>query len=126
MAHPNEEVTRRFFEAFNAGDLDTAKEFLAEDMEYHLGGDTPVSGDLKGRDAFLGLRARTGIKGTFELHDVLANDEHAVMLVWTHHEREGKPTFEYPGVFVAHVADGKINEIWSFPFDQAAVKEFLS
>ena len=66
------------------------------------------------------------IKPSFELHDVVANDEHAVILMRVHHEREGKAPLDAPGVFVAHVADGKINEIWSFPFDQAAVKEFVS
>lgn len=45
------------------------------------------------------------------------------MLFRVHHEREGKGTLDAPGVWATHIADGKITEIWSFPFDQAATKE---
>ena len=96
-------------------------------MRYHLGGDTAMSGTRIGRDAFLGmLDSVPGIEPSYELHDVLANDEHAVVLMRAHLEREGRAPYDGPGVFVAHMAGGRIAEIWSFPFDQAAVKEFLS
>lgn len=127
MGHPNEEIARRAWSAFTGRNLDGIAEAFAEDVEYNLGGDSRVSGTRKGRDAFIGLAdAVPDLKPSFELHDVLANDEHAVMLFTVHHEREGKGTLDAPGVWVTHIADGQITEIWSFPFDQAAAKEFLS
>ena len=127
MAHPNEDVARGFFEAFADRDLETAAGFLAEDLKYHLGGATALSGTRTGRDSFLGLMDEVpGIQPSFELHDVVANDEHAVILMRARHRREGKDPLDAPGVFVMHTADGKITDIWSFPFDQAAVAEFLS
>ena len=48
------------------------------------------------------------------------------MLISSHLEREGKAPYEQPAVWVVHVDDGKITEIWSFLFDQAAVKKFVS
>ena len=127
MAHPNEDLARRAWDAFTKRDLDTAAQFFAGDLEYHLGGDTAVSGATRGRDAFFGLTdGIPDIELSFEMHDVLANDEHAVALFRVHHQRPGKAPLDSPGVWVAHMADGKITEVWSFPFDQAAVREFLS
>ncbi|REK11560.1 MAG: nuclear transport factor 2 family protein [Actinobacteria bacterium] len=127
MGHPNEEVARRAWHAFTERDQDKIVQTFAEDMQYHLGGDTALAGTRKGRDEFLGLAdAVPDLKPSFELHDVVANEEHAVILFTVHHEREGKGTLDAPGVWVTHIADGNVAEIWSFPFDQAAAKEFLS
>ena len=130
MAHPNEEIARRAFEALHKNrDSDAISQYFAEDLEYHLGGDTAVSGDRKGRAALVAGMDRVsdlGIEASYDLHDVVANDEHAVMLISSHLEREGKAPYEQPAVWVVHVDDGKITEIWSFLFDQAAVKKFVS
>ena len=130
MTHPNEEIARRAFEAFHGGgDSDAISRYFADDLEYHLGGDSAVSGDRKGRDALIAAMQRVsdlGIEASYDLHDVVANDEHVVMLISSHLEREGKAPYDQPAVWVAHVDEGKITEIWSFLFDQAAVKQFVS
>jgi uncharacterized protein len=130
MTHPNEEIARRAFQALHIDrDDDAISQYFAEDLEYHLGGDSAVSGDRKGRAALIaGMDqiSALGIKASYDLHDVVANDEHAVMLISSHLERDGKAPYEQPAVWVAHVRDGKITEIWSFLFNQAAVKEFVS
>lgn len=130
MAHPNEEIARRAFEALHRDrDDDAISQYFAEDLAYHLGGDSAVSGDRKGRAALIaGMDhvSALGIEASYDLHDVVANDEHAVMLISSHLEREGKAPYEQPAVWVVHVDDGKITEIWSFLFDQAAVKKFVS
>ena len=65
--------------------------------------------------------------GTFrsELHDVVANDEHAVSLFVARGEREGK-TLEARNVLVTHVRNGKLAETWLFSGDQYAADEFLA
>jgi ketosteroid isomerase-like protein len=65
--------------------------------------------------------------GTFrlEIHDVLANDEHVVILSTAHAERNGK-TVANNGVQVAHVRDGRLVESWLHAADQYAVDEFWS
>ncbi len=92
MAHPNEEIARRAFEAFHKDrDSNAISQYFAEDLEYHLGGDTAVSGDRKGRAALVAGRDRVadlGIDASYELHDVVANDEHVVMLISS---RAGSP-----------------------------------
>lgn len=130
MAHPNEDLIRKGFEAFGRGDMDALRgEFLAPDITYHVPGRSPISGDYKGVDEVLGLFAKifelTG--GTFraELHDVLANDEHGVALSPASGQREGK-TLHDNGALVFHIRDGKAAEIWVQPGDQYALDEFFS
>ena len=129
MAHPNEETVRRAFDAFAKGDMDTLRDLMDQDAVWHSPGRNPLSGDYRGADEILGLFARlaelTG--GTFraELHDVVANDEHAVALYVTRAEREGR-TLETKNVLVNHMRDGKFTETWALSDDQYAGDEFLS
>jgi len=129
MAHPNEELTRRDFDAFAKGDVDTLRELFDQDAVWHAPGRSPLSGDYRGVDAILGFFARlaelTG--GTFrtDVHDVVANDEHAVAIYATRGEREGR-TLENRNVLVSHIRNGKIAEAWLMSDDQYAADEFFS
>jgi ketosteroid isomerase-like protein len=82
--HPNIELTRRGYDAFSKGDLGALSELIADDAIWHVPGVGPLSGTYHGRDevfTFFGRLAEE-TAGTFRLdvHDVLANDEHAVAL----------------------------------------------
>jgi ketosteroid isomerase-like protein len=129
MAHSNEDLYRRGLEAFQKGDLDTLRGHLAEDVVWHVTGRSQFAGDHKGLGEVLGLFGRqveaTG--GTFrlELHDLFANDEHAVALVRTTAERNGK-RLDDPGVHVVHIRNGKLAESWFHAMDQYAVDEFFA
>jgi uncharacterized protein len=129
MVHPNEELVRKGFDAFSKGDVDTLRALFAQDAVWHAPGRSPLSGDHRGVDAILGFFAQTMelTGGTFrvELHDVLANDEHAVSLYVARGEREGR-TLEDKSVLVSHIRDGKLVETWGYSEDQYALDEFLS
>jgi len=129
MAHPNEELLRRGYEAFGAGDMDTLNELFADDIVWHVGGRSPLAGDYEGKDAVFAFFAKTMemTGGTFriEVHDILANDDHGVAMVVARGEREGK-TLEDRGVQVLHVRDGMATESWFHPGDTYAVDEFWS
>jgi hypothetical protein len=62
---------------------------------------------------------------SFELHDVLANDEHAVALVTVRGERAGKQLNDNM-VQISHLRDGKAYEVWNPATDQYAQDEFWS
>lgn len=87
MAHPNEETTRKAYAAFSAGDMDTVVSIMAPDLVWHVLGRNPLSGDYRGVEQtlqFLGrLVEMTSGPLRVEVHDVLANDDHAVALVRT-------------------------------------------
>jgi uncharacterized protein len=128
MAHPNEEALRRGYEAFGKGDIDTVMSLFTDDIKWHTPGrNEKVAGDYSGKEevgGFFGkLMQNTG--GTFRvnLHDVLANDEHAVGLVTLTGERNGK-TINAHDVHVWHVRDGKFSEFWSHIEDLYAFDEF--
>ena len=62
---------------------------------------------------------------SLELHDVLANDEHAVALVTVRGERAGKQLNDNM-VETMHIRDGKVSEVWVHTTDLYALDEFLS
>jgi uncharacterized protein len=130
MAHPNEQRLRDGFEAFSRGDLDSLRnEYFAPDVAWHSAGRNPLGGDYEGIDQVFGMFGRlaelTGGSFRQEIHDVLANDEHGIVLATATAEREGK-TFRSNGVLVFNLKDGKVTEAWLHPYDLYAGDEFFS
>jgi ketosteroid isomerase-like protein len=128
--HPNIQRLREGYDAFARGDLDALRERFAPDIVWHIGGNSPLAGDYKGHDEvfgyFMKLAEMTGGTLKLEIHDLLANDTHAVALTRGSAQREGK-SLDMNQVHVFHVNDeGKITEFWGFPEDQAAADAFLS
>jgi hypothetical protein len=80
-------------------------------------------------DAILGFVAKTmGLSGgsfRMEVHDVVANDDHAVALFGARAEREGR-SYENRNVLVIHIRNGKLVETWRLSQDQYAADEFFS
>ena len=127
MAHPNEELVQRGYAAFKSGDMATLNELFTDDVVWHAAGRNQLAGDFRGKEAVLGLFQKTFelTGGTFKLdiHDVLANDTHVVVLVHSTAEREGK-TLDDNSVQVFHVSQGKVSEQWLQPGDVYASDEF--
>lgn len=130
MAHPNEELTRRGYEAFANGDMEALDELFADDVSWYVPGNNPLSGEYRGKDEVFGFFGRVAEEsgGTFrlELHDVLANDDHAVALVKTYGERNGRSLDGAPQVHVSHIEDGQIVSFWNHPYEGSTFDEFWS
>lgn len=56
--HPHAALVRKGYEAFNRGDMETLAEILAGDATHHVPGNSPLSGDYKGRDEMLAYYRR--------------------------------------------------------------------
>jgi len=130
MAHPNEDLVRAGYVAFGRGDVDALQhKFFAGDVRYHVPGKSPLAGDYKGVAQVLEWLGRQFelSEGTIraEVHDVVANDEHAVSLITVRAERAGKQVVDN-SVQVFHIRDGKVSEVWSHPADLYAMDEFWS
>ena len=50
MAHPNEDLVRRAFDAFATGDVDILRELTDQDAVWHTPGRNLVSGYYRGQD----------------------------------------------------------------------------
>ncbi|HEV8571923.1 MAG TPA: nuclear transport factor 2 family protein [Actinomycetota bacterium] len=129
MAHANEDLLRRGYEAFAKADMPAVQAFFADDIVWHAPGRNPFSGDYKGAQEVLGFLGKTmeltGGSFSLEVHDLLADDEHGVALVVARGQREGK-SLEDRQVHVLHLQGGKVTEFWAHPGDQYAVDEFWS
>ena len=129
MAHPNEDLIRRGYEAFNKGDTETLRELFDPAIVWHFPGRSVLAGDHHGADAVLGFFGRTQelTAGTFrvELHAVVADDQHTVGLHLATGEREGR-TLKDREVVVFHVRDEKVVEVWQYIENQYTYDEFFS
>ena len=126
--HPNAEILRRGLEAFAKGDLATVNEVLADDVVWHVGGSSPLSGDYRGKEAVMGFFARLAeiAPPQVSIHDVAANDEHAIALVEMSAAKPGGDSIQQRAVHVYHVRDGRATEAWFYNEDQAALDAFWS
>jgi ketosteroid isomerase-like protein len=129
MGHPHEDLIRRGYDAFSRGDMDTLRELFHPDIVWHAPGRSQLAGDHQGLDTVLGYFGRTmeltGGSFRVEVHDVVANDEHAVGLNSVHAERDGR-TLEDHNTLVFHVRAGKVTEVWQFWSDQYAADDLFS
>jgi ketosteroid isomerase-like protein len=120
--HPNGTLLRGLLEAFSAGDIRAMEASFHDDLTWHAPGTNRFSGQFRGRAAAMQRLAQmreAGISTSFDVHDVVANDEHAVALVHLHLEVADGRRYDQPQVQVAHVQEGRIVEIWTMNQDQA-------
>ncbi|HEX8099329.1 MAG TPA: nuclear transport factor 2 family protein [Actinomycetota bacterium] len=129
MAHPNEELIRRGYEAFGKGDMDTLNELFTDDIVWHSPGRNQLAGDFRGKQEVFGTFQKvfelTGGNFKLDIHDVVANDDHVVVLARSTGEREGK-TLDDNSLQLFHVKNGKVTEQWLYPGDPYAADEFWS
>ncbi len=127
--HPNVGLLRKGYEAFAKGDMATLTELFSEDAVWHVSGTSPISGVHRGRDAVFAAFGRmaqlSGGTLKIELHDALANDEHAVALTRASASRQGRQ-LDSLDTDVYHIRNGKVTEMWSFVEDQRSYDEFWS
>lgn len=122
------ELIRRYFEAVRTDHLQTAA-LYSPDATLHYIGRHVLGGVYHGPRELLEVfrRSREAFRGTqrLELHDVVANDRHAVALLKGSAERDEKH-FEWQRVVVFHVRDGLIHEQWIHDSDQHVIEEALA
>jgi ketosteroid isomerase-like protein len=127
--HPNAEVFRRGYTAFQSGDLETVRSLFAPDIVWNVAGHSRFAGAHRGPDEVLNLFMQNfqETNGTFrvDVHDILANDEHAVALATVSGERKGKRLSDRY-THVVHLKDGKLTESWIFGENQDVVDDFWS
>jgi ketosteroid isomerase-like protein len=125
--HPNATAVRKMTESFNSGDVQGMGDMVADEIEWHeIGRKDPIMG----KEA---LAARFGMGGgtpppyqiTGETHDVIANDDHTVVLANAHATKTDGTTLDYKVAEVYHMKDGKITARWAVSDDTEAINAFF-
>jgi hypothetical protein len=129
MAHPNAELLQHAYDAFAIGDIPTVLGILAEDINGHVPGHSPVSGDYTGHAGVLDFFARCQelSGGTLKVgvDEALADGDRVVVLSTVSAQRRGQ-SWSSPEVHVWRVMAGRAVEFREFQGDQQAEDEFWS
>lgn len=122
------ESMRRLARAAQSRDADAYWSLHTDDFVAHIPGQSRVGGDHRGRSA---LEDLDGLENDLtegciehEVHDTLLSVDHAVLLMRLVARRPGRGTLDARVVYVYHVRDGKLAELWTHPLDQARFDEF--
>ena len=126
----NIEMARKGYQAFNEQHLDEAMETIHDEILWHAGGGGPLAGEYRGKQAVMEFFMKFGqlTEGTseFDVHDILASEDHTVVIGTATATRHGR-THTTRFVDIVHPGpDGRAKEFWRFVEDQAADDEFLS
>ncbi len=126
--HPNVERIKREYQAFVDEDYTRLAQLFAPDAVWHVRGDSPLAGDYAGSDAIVEflrkLAEDTHESFMIELHDILANDQHTVVLAHTTVNRDDRTyTADEVHVFCTD-QNGLITEAWGFTSDPEGQGQF--
>jgi ketosteroid isomerase-like protein len=122
--HPNATLVRKALEAFNAGDMQSYADLIADDVVWHQIGAETMRGKQAMADSLPGGEVPWQI--TADVHDVVANDEHAIALVDAHATRADGQTLDYRTAEIMHIRDGKLTERWAFADDTQRIIDFFA
>ena len=122
-AKENFSVAQDLQDAFARGDFKRLGELTASDVIWHeIGRSEP----LRGRAALEGeAPGQTDYEITGETHDILASDDHAIVLVEAKATRGGQ-TLTYRTAEIYHIRDGQVAERWSFSDDTERIARFFA
>ena len=129
--HPNVALVRRAMQAMTEQDMSKAQQemavvdaFMADDIVWHeIGRAEPRRGKVELRAAMMGGAQDYSI--AYEIHDVVANDDHAIALGSATATR-GDATQAYRTAEIFHIRDGRAVERWAFSDDTAAIVAFFA
>lgn len=123
MSHPLEAIIREAYAAFGRGDVDGYLKACTDNFEFHVPGSAGISGTYTGHAGLYALagKAITLTGGTFreDVEDVLANDNHAVVLARHRFTRDGQLK-DYRTAHVYEIAGMKLARCFEQPRDPAA------
>jgi len=126
--HPNVARLQDGYAAFAKGDFAALNDLLGEDVLWHGGGRSQLSGEFRGREAVYAYfgKVMEVTEGYLhlDLHAVFADDEHGAALVVTTASRGGR-SVTTNDVHVFHLRDGKVVEFWDASTDQYAFDEVI-
>ena len=122
--HPNATLVRQMQTSMDNGDWAALDNLVADDVVWHeIGRAEPRRG--KGEMASPPGEGATDYDIKYDMHDVVADDDHTVVLGTATATRNGK-TLVYKTAEIYHIRDGRISERWAFSDDTQAIVDFFA
>ena len=113
--------------ALSRGDFEAAFETMADTIVWHMGGESSLSGIIKGKQA-LGERLGEFAKrsnGTFRvMTEWAASNDCFVAASVVSLAEKGNEKLNDPGIDLFKIEDGKIQEVWTFAQYQTVEDKF--
>ena len=120
-------VFNTYTEALSRGDFEAAFETMADTIVWHMGGESSLSGIIKGKQA-LGERLVEFAKrsnGTFRvMTEWAASNDCFVAASVVSLAEKGNEKLNDPGIDLFKIEDGKIQEVWTFAQYQTVEDKF--
>lgn len=127
MANKTEKILRDQDAALAKGDMEAFWAPFSEDVLVHIGGRSKLAGEVKGLSEFQAkfgqFYAALGDNPEIVTHDILANNEHGVVLQSYRGQKKGK-TLQTNGVGIFHFTGDKITECFFFDEDPYTADAF--
>lgn len=128
--NPSLTRAREAIEAFSRGDLESYKDFFADDVVWHVGGNHSFSGSYRGKEElfeyFGKVRTFTGETLDVRPEAILADDSHVGIFARVTAQRDGNTLDVTMAQAFTVDSDGKWTEYWALADDQPAVDAFWS
>ena len=129
VTHPNADVARTAYKAFNSKDIPTVMGLLADNVVFEIPGRSVQSGTFTGKEEvgryFSIVGKFTAGTHTVEPFEVLANDDRYIALLRGRGDHDGK-VFDMTVVHVVEFTGGKVTKVSIIPTDQYAFDAFWS
>ena len=121
------QVFNTYTEALSRGDFEAAFETMADTIVWHMGGESSLSGLIKGKQA-LGERLGEFAKrsnGTFRvMTEWAASNDCFVAASVVSLAEKGNEKLDDPGIDLFKIENGKIQEVWTFAQYQTVEDKF--
>jgi ketosteroid isomerase-like protein len=119
-SHPNADLLKKLYADFSAGNMQSVLDACSDEIKFSVPGKSPLAGTYTKADfaSKLIAHAKELSGGTFQLvaHDILANDQHACVLVSHTVTRKGAKS-EYRLCHIWRFTQGKPVAWYEYPRD---------
>ncbi|HSL12529.1 MAG TPA: nuclear transport factor 2 family protein [Actinomycetota bacterium] len=119
--HPNAQLIREMFSAMERGDMGWFDAHIADDIVWHVGGNSRSAGTYRGKETVAQMMSGVATPDSMkaDVHDVIASDEHTVVLGTAVVTAPSGASAEYNYVNVFHVDGETITEAWGMAENDA-------
>ena len=130
MAHPNEEIVRKGYDAFLSGDMATLGQLMTPDVVHSVPGNNPTSGEHKGQDEVFGMYGQlfeiSGGTLEVDLIEVKAEGDNKVVSRHGARASRGDKRLDVVETLEFTIENGKITRLEESTSDEAAEDAFWS